>query len=153
VTINSSAFNAILDTYTSGPRARGITMTTITNGSGTSNTILLAHKTIRPVDYPGNLISQDRGYAYTALTGGYDHMRWADNGGGGSSSGKGYVQDDNNVDENHFGGPHPGASPVLFADGSVRNYRYGYTDASGLNDDAVFQALLSYNRTFSIAAE
>jgi prepilin-type processing-associated H-X9-DG protein len=84
-------------------------------------------------------------------------MRWADWGGGGSSAGKGYTQDDNFVDENHLGGPHPGASPVLYADGSVRSYAYGYTDNSvianatypspGTPGNAVFQALWAYNRS------
>jgi prepilin-type processing-associated H-X9-DG protein len=102
------------------------------------------------------MINQDKGYAYTALTNpypGFDHMRWADAGGGGSSSGKGYLQDNPTVDENHFGGPHPGGSPVLFGDGSVRGYRYGYTDSSGLNDCAVFQAMLAYNRSINVTAE
>jgi len=108
---------------------------------------------MRPVNYRGGANGQDQGYAYTRLTGtSYDHMRWADSGGSGSSGGKGYTQDDPNVDENHFGGPHSGGSPVLFADGSVRGYSYGYTDSSGMNDCAVFQALLAYNRGFVITA-
>jgi prepilin-type processing-associated H-X9-DG protein len=76
-------------------------------------------------------------------------MRWADQGGSGSSKARGYTPDDENVDENHFGGPHPQASPVLYADGSAHNYAYGYVDgSSGLrSDDAVFQALLCYNRS------
>ena len=36
-------------------------------------------------------------------------MRWADANGSGDSRNKGYVADTNNVDINHFGGPHPGA--------------------------------------------
>jgi prepilin-type N-terminal cleavage/methylation domain-containing protein/prepilin-type processing-associated H-X9-DG protein len=156
VTIETAGYNSILDTYTPGPRARGVAMTTVTNGAGTSNTILLAHKSLQPQHYAGNMVNQDKGYAFTAMTSpapGFDHMRWADAGGNGSSRGKGYVQDDNTVDENHFGGPHTGGSPVLYADGSVRGYRYGYTDTSGLNDCAVFQAMLAYNRTFTLTAE
>jgi prepilin-type processing-associated H-X9-DG protein len=146
---DASGYNAIMDTYTLGPRAAGVTLTAIT--AGTSNTILTAHKSLQPAHYvPGGQILQDKGYAWTSLSTNaypaFDHMRWADAGGGGASNGKGYVQDGPNVDENHFGGPHPGASPVLFADGSIRNYSYGYTDSSGMNDCAVFQALLSYNR-------
>ena len=45
-----------------------------------------------------------------------------------------------------MGGPHSGGSPVLFADGSVHMYPYGYTDSSGLNENAVFQDLWAYNR-------
>jgi prepilin-type N-terminal cleavage/methylation domain-containing protein len=149
--VNTSGYNGILDTYTTGPTAPGIRMTIINNGAGTSNTLLLSHKVMRPTNYAGRKNSNDKGYAFTALTNGgnppYDHMRWADNGANGTNRGLGYVQDDNGVDENHMGGPHPASSPVLYADGSVRGYSYGYTDGSGLNDDAVFQELWAYNRT------
>jgi len=148
-----AGLNTLLDTYTTGPRAIGVTLTTVTNGAGTANTLHVAHKVLRPVHYmPGGQISQDRGYAYTALDGGFDHMRWADAFGGGSSHGKGYTLDGPAVDENHFGGPHTSGSPVLFADGSVRMYTYGYTEATGMNDDAVFQALWAYNRSFNVIA-
>jgi prepilin-type N-terminal cleavage/methylation domain-containing protein/prepilin-type processing-associated H-X9-DG protein len=146
---STTGLNAVLDTYTLGWSATGVTMTQIS--AGTSNTILVAHKVMRPNNYVGGRNGADQGYAYTRLTGtGYDHMRWADAGGSGSSSGKGYTPDDNSVDENHFGGPHPNASPVLFTDGSVRNYRYAYTDGSPLNECAVFQAMLAYNRGFVV---
>src|SRR5262249_35697697 len=147
---STSGLNSILDTYTTGPKPLGVTMTSII--AGTSNTMLVAHKSMQPGHYQGGANNQDIGYAWTpvSVSGGsgppYDHMRWSDAGGGGSSGGKGYTQDTPTTDENHFGGPHPGASPVLFTDGSVRNYSYGYTDASGMNDCAVFQALWAYNR-------
>jgi prepilin-type N-terminal cleavage/methylation domain-containing protein len=149
---NVTGLNGLLDTYTTGPRAIGISLNAVTASAGTSNTIHVAHKTLKPSHYsPGGQINQDKGYAYTGLTAGYDHMRWADAGGStGSSRGKGYVQDDPTVDENHFGGSHAQGSPVLFADGGVRNYAYGYTDSSGMNDCAVFQALLAYNRSFIV---
>jgi prepilin-type N-terminal cleavage/methylation domain-containing protein/prepilin-type processing-associated H-X9-DG protein len=145
--VNTSGYNTILDTYTTGPNAAGITLSAITNGAGTSNTLLLTHKVLRPSHYFGGG-SNDAGYATTSFSGGgNDHMRWADGGGSGSSAGKGYVRDDENVDENHMGGPHSSGSPVLFADGSVKMYPYGYLDGSGLsNDDAVFQALWAWNR-------
>lgn len=151
-TINATGYNACLDTYTTGPKSPGITLGTITAGAGTSNTMLLSHKVQRPGNYVGRVNNQDRGYAFTAAlgTGGsrFDHMRWADAGGSGSSSGRGYVQDNPTVDENHMGGPHPGGSPVLFADGGVRNYNYGYVDGSSgiTNECAVFQILWAYNR-------
>jgi prepilin-type processing-associated H-X9-DG protein len=126
-----------------------ITLTVVTGGGGTSSTLLLAHKVMRPLNYNGGS-GTDPGYAYISTA--FDHMRWADRYGGGSSGGLGYTADDNNVDENHFGGPHPGGSPVLFADGSVRQYQYGYTDSSGFSDDAVFQELWAYNRSSNIAA-
>ena len=96
-------------------------------------------------------------------------MQWVDGGGSGSSGGKGYAQDTNPTkfdsngnpldgsDENHMGGPHPGASPVLFADGSVHNYSYGFTDNSSIAtaiypagesaENAVFQILFAWNRS------
>ena len=71
------------------------------------------------------------------------------------------MQDVVGLDDNHMGGSHSGGSPVLFADGSVRIYNYGYTDSSIIaqgnyhsasdsqpydsSEDAVFQILFSYN--------
>jgi len=97
-----------------------------------------------------------------------DHMQWVDGNGGYASYGKGYAPDvritkfDSNgnpldgSDVNHCGGPHPGGSPVLYADGSVHNYAYGYTDSSSIAtatypagrtaENAVFQILFAYNR-------
>ncbi|VTR90722.1 Uncharacterized protein OS=Blastopirellula marina DSM 3645 GN=DSM3645_07780 PE=4 SV=1: N_methyl_2: SBP_bac_10 [Gemmata massiliana] len=154
--ITTDGLNGLLDTYTLGARAVGVTLTAVTGGAGTSNTIHIAHKSLRPASYPGGLVNQDAGYATTSLTTsypGFDHMRWADSGGSGSSNNKGYVKDDPNVDENHFGGPHTSGSPVLFADGSVRNFAYGYTGSSSMNDCAVFQALLAYNRSIVVSLE
>ena len=165
------SFRTLMDTLTPGPKASGVSLGAVTNGAGTSNTILMAHKSLQPADYLGNQSSNDVGWAWTSLivggtpvcnslpngTGCGDHMQWADAFGGGSSAGRGYKQDDPFVDENHMGGVHPGGSPVLFADGSVRVYPYGYTDNSviagaayptpGSPEDAVFQALWSYNRS------
>jgi prepilin-type N-terminal cleavage/methylation domain-containing protein/prepilin-type processing-associated H-X9-DG protein len=142
-----SGNNAILDTYTTGPRATGVTLNAVTGGAGTSNTMLLSHKGMRPANYGGGANNNDRGYAWTPLMpgGGFDHMRWADPGGSGCSNGLGYTQDQNCVDENHMGGPHSGGSPVLAADGSVHNYRYGYTDG-GFSDNVTWQELWAYNR-------
>jgi prepilin-type N-terminal cleavage/methylation domain-containing protein len=139
--------NAILDTFTLGPRAAGVTLTTVSSGAGTSNTLLLAHKVMRPANYGGGANNNDRGYAYTAFMpgGGFDHMRLSDGNGSGSSHGLGYIHDDNAVDETRMGGPHPAGSPVLAADGSVHNYPYGYTDA-GLSEVITFEALWTYNR-------
>src|SRR5207245_2449588 len=82
----------------------GVAMTFIS--AGTSNTLLLTHKTLKPAHYmPGGQVNQDKGYAWTPVstagTGGtganYDHMRWAGANGGGSSHAKGYAQDDENA--------------------------------------------------------
>ena len=135
---SASNSRSILNTY-------GTTMTVITTQAGTSNTLLLAHKIIQPQHYLGGS-GTDPGYTNTST---YDHMRWADGGGGGSSGGKGYIQDNNNCDENHFGGPHPSGSPVLWGDGTVRMYTYQYVDSTGYPDDAVFQAFWAFNRSWT----
>jgi prepilin-type N-terminal cleavage/methylation domain-containing protein/prepilin-type processing-associated H-X9-DG protein len=150
-----------------GPNGKGPTLSQVTNGAGSSNTLLMAHKWMRVDHYGNDPQPQDQGWAWTRLTAqngsGYDHMRWLDDGGGGSLHGRGYMHDDNSTtDENHMGGPHPGGSPVLFADGSVKNYPYGYVDQSSgfanakfvhsydQPDNAVFQALWAYNRTLVV---
>jgi prepilin-type N-terminal cleavage/methylation domain-containing protein/prepilin-type processing-associated H-X9-DG protein len=146
--VDSTNYKTVLDGR--GP----VTLVVISSGAGTSNTLLLSHKSMRPANYSGGVNNQDRGWAWpvgiiTGLTPPFDHMRWADQFAGGSSGGKGYTQDDNTVDENHMGGPHPGGSPVLFVDGSVRNYAYGFIDSSsGMNNEvAVWQALWAFNRS------
>jgi prepilin-type N-terminal cleavage/methylation domain-containing protein/prepilin-type processing-associated H-X9-DG protein len=167
---DAPGFATILDTSTfNHANPAGPSLGSITSGAGTSNTIMMAHKILKPIHYnPGGQLKQDRGWVWTNLLGpqynpnglggsSFDHMRWADAFGGGASAGKGYHQDGPNVDENHLGGPHPGGSPVLWADGSVRSYQYGYTDSSSISqavypagetaENAVFQALLSYNRS------
>ena len=132
--------------YTSILNTKGTIMSVVTSQAGTSNTILVGHKILRPSSYQGGS-GKDRGYIDThANQTGYDHMRWCDTFAGGSNAHRGFFHDDNNVDENHMGGPHTGGSPVLWADGSVKMYPYGYTDSSGLSDDAVLQSFFAYNR-------
>jgi prepilin-type N-terminal cleavage/methylation domain-containing protein len=139
----------------------GMTMAVVTNGAGTSNTLLLGHKILRPNNYngqpstlanpcPSGTSCKDLGWAVTlkAQTG-YDHMRWCDTFAGGSNAHRGLFKDDNNVDENHFGGPHTAGCPMLYADGSVRMYSYGFT-AFG-TDDATLQALFAWNRTIVVS--
>ena len=76
-------------------------------------------------------------------------MRWADSN---SHTLHGYIQDANGTDNNHQGGPHAGSSPVLYADGSVRGYPYLYVSPTPGNftDDATWQGLWCYNRTFIV---
>jgi prepilin-type N-terminal cleavage/methylation domain-containing protein/prepilin-type processing-associated H-X9-DG protein len=171
---------SLMDTYTFGPYAKGYTLSDVTGQAGTSNTLLMVHKLVDPQFYvPYQQSSNDMGWAYTWFTsinnpitnslageGWGDHMRWADPGGAGPVRHHGYIHDisdPNNgglgVDDNHMGGPHPGGSPVLFCDGSVRIYNYGYTDSSVIaqaqyggdpngnstSEDAVFQILFSFN--------
>jgi prepilin-type processing-associated H-X9-DG protein len=131
----SNANKSILNT-------QGITLAVVTGQAGSSNTLLLSHKIMRPAHYQGGS-GTDPGWVFTHT---FDHMRWGDTFAGGSNAHRGYFHDDNSVDENHMGGPHPGGSPVLWADGGVRMFSYGYTDG-GLTDDATWQALWAYNRT------
>ncbi|HVS38083.1 MAG TPA: DUF1559 domain-containing protein [Gemmataceae bacterium] len=124
----------------------GVTLVNVTDMAGASDTLLVAHKILRPSNYWGGSL-KDPGYVNTVVAqSGYDHMRWADHFAGGSNADRGYYKDDDNVDENHMGGPHSSGSPVLFADGGVRIYTYGYTAPGGGSDDATFQALWAYNR-------
>jgi prepilin-type N-terminal cleavage/methylation domain-containing protein/prepilin-type processing-associated H-X9-DG protein len=182
----AQSLNGLMDTFTPGPKAVGVTFTTIQ--AGLSNTILMAHKSLQPKMYtPGGQTSNDCGWVFTwalgfavgnAIStscsngpgpGWQDHMQWIDGNGGGSSFGKGYAQDANPTkfdangnpldgsDVNHMGASHPGGAPVLYADGSVHNYAYGYTDNSVIAtatypsgrtaENAVFQILFAYNRS------
>jgi prepilin-type N-terminal cleavage/methylation domain-containing protein len=147
--------------YRTITNTKGTTFNFVTNGAGTSNTLLLGHKILRPTNYagqPSTLASpcppgtscKDLGWAVTlkAQTG-YDHMRWCDTYAGGSNAHRGVFPDDNHVDENHFGGPHTSGCPMLWADGAVRMYSYGYT-AIG-NDVATLQALFSWNRSIVVS--
>ncbi len=125
----------------------GVTMTMITNGGGTSSTLLLGHKVMQPQNYANSNGPNDPGWVYVSATNSYDHMRWSDSN---NSTEHGYIPDNNSADNNHMGGPHPGAAPVLYGDGSVRQYTYLYT-AGGFSDDATFQLMWCYNRATVIA--
>jgi len=133
----------------------------VTNGAGTANTFLLGHKLLQPQNYngaPSTLANpcgggtscKDLGWAVTLKSQtGYDHMRWCDTFAGGTNAHRGLYRDDNGADENHFGGPHTGGCPMLWADGSVRMYAYGATTFN--TEDATFQALWAWNRSIAIA--
>jgi prepilin-type N-terminal cleavage/methylation domain-containing protein/prepilin-type processing-associated H-X9-DG protein len=131
-------FRSILNT-------QGTTMAAVTNAAGTANTLLMGHKILRPSNYNGGS-AKDLGYANaTKAQTGYDHMRWCDTLAGGSNAHLGLFKDDDNVDENHLGGPHTGGCPMLWADGAVRMYPYGFASA-GLTDVATLQAYFAFNR-------
>jgi prepilin-type N-terminal cleavage/methylation domain-containing protein/prepilin-type processing-associated H-X9-DG protein len=155
-------FTSDATTYQTILNTQGVSLGIVTAAAGTANTLLLGHKILRPANYggqPSTLASpcpagtscKDLGWAVTLKNQtGYDHMRWCDTYAGGSNAHRGVYKDDNQVDENHFGGPHPAGCPMLFADGSVRMYLYGYSSYG--NDDATLQALFSFNRSIVVPA-
>ncbi len=140
------------NTYKSILNTTNVGLPQVTNGPGTSNTFLMAHKLMNPADYSGGNVG-DCGWVIggpdPAYGNSWDHMRWADGYGGGSSGLHGYMQDGPQIDPNHMGGPHPLASPILYADGSVRPYTYGYTSGN-LIENATFQGFWAWNRTIVI---
>jgi type II secretory pathway pseudopilin PulG len=137
----------------------GVTLTLVTNNSGTSNTLLLVHKVMDPANYLNTNGPNDPGWALNSANNSYDHMRWTDANNGTPGQGEhGYIKDTTGVDNNHMGGPHPSGAPVLYADASVRVYTYLYVappvsyngTTYTLSDDATFQALWSYSRSFTV---
>jgi prepilin-type N-terminal cleavage/methylation domain-containing protein/prepilin-type processing-associated H-X9-DG protein len=146
----SSGFSTTYHSITN--TTNGVSLTTVTNGNGTANVIMLSHKVMRPSTYTSDTTTNDGGYATTdSGAGGGDHMRCADPGGSGTSGNLGYTLDSNTSDENHMGGPHPSASPVLFGDGSVRAYSYSYT-AGGYNNCQTWQLLWSWDSGLQVPA-
>jgi prepilin-type N-terminal cleavage/methylation domain-containing protein/prepilin-type processing-associated H-X9-DG protein len=143
------------NSYRSILNTNGTSFPVITNNAGSSNCLLLAHKILKPQNYFGGS-TKDIGFVNTDKTdgndqyGGYDHMRWCDTYAGDGLH-AGYYQDSNNVDENHMGGPHPTASPVLYADGHVSMYTYMYVDPTlGVSNDATWQAAWAFNRSTNL---
>src|SRR5262249_14538849 len=122
---------------TASPRSRGVSALNVSNLDGTSNTFMLAHKAIRPMEYGQELYptaddSQGSGdcgwmypsgagttnkvttdFPYQIGAGNFDHFREPFE----------FVRDTDLLPEikQKMGTPHPTASPVLFADGSVRS--------------------------------
>jgi prepilin-type N-terminal cleavage/methylation domain-containing protein/prepilin-type processing-associated H-X9-DG protein len=140
--------NAVLGLHTITNNA-GVTLSSVSAGGGSSSTLLLAHKIVRPADYINpNGPNDTGGWASYSANNSYDHMRWADSNNGVDL---GYSQDFPGADDNHMGGPHLNGSPVLYADGSVSIYQYGYSN-NGYTNDATWQLLWCYNRTTVIEA-
>jgi prepilin-type N-terminal cleavage/methylation domain-containing protein/prepilin-type processing-associated H-X9-DG protein len=145
VSVTCATYAAILDPLGG---LKGVKHNLISAGS--SNTLLLAHSILDPSHYRGGG-ENDAGWDQTFQTSGeVPNMRWADANAG---EDHGYIHDSHAADENHMGGPHPNSSPVLYADGSVRNYAYLYSlsdvvpaTSAESADCAVWQLLWSYNR-------
>jgi prepilin-type N-terminal cleavage/methylation domain-containing protein len=155
LTVNTGGYLTILDPVVGGSQggalAKGTPLGKVTQNAGSSNTLLLAHAKLDTVNYNGGGVNDVGWHQTLATSGHYPNMRWTD---ANNSQIHGYDHDAAGGDENHLGGPHVGASPVLWADGSVRDYQYGYTccnvvpDSNGVGDadTAIFQSLWAYNR-------
>lgn len=161
VAINPAYYSAILDPLSPA----GVSLTMVTTGAGSSQTLLAAHAIYNPLYYgtvdPNN--NNDKGWSYTNENGGcFCDLRWTDADGG---QYHGYVRDSdvqwgdngNDTDYNHMGGPHAGGSPVLWADGRVTIYLYYYVVpeiATTMNyaDTATWQSFWAYNRFYSLTA-
>jgi prepilin-type N-terminal cleavage/methylation domain-containing protein/prepilin-type processing-associated H-X9-DG protein len=133
-------YSILAGTDDSAPGFNNVSATTlaqISGQDGTSNTLFLAHKSLDPQYYNGNSPAQ-------APTG----QGWA--GAGPFTYDEGWagsiinphtliqrdctklVQDYVGISVNLLGGPHAGASPCLFADGSVRNLAYTTQTEGGI---------------------
>jgi hypothetical protein len=149
--VNATGYASILDPL--GPKAVSLAVLGSTGNAGSSNTLLLAHGILAPTQYTGNPQGpNDVGWDQTQVTssGKFPNMRWTD---ANSGADHGYIHDAMAVDDNHMGGPHDNGSPVLYADGTVRNYSYLYnccnaTAATSAEaaDTVIWQALWAYNR-------
>jgi prepilin-type N-terminal cleavage/methylation domain-containing protein/prepilin-type processing-associated H-X9-DG protein len=103
-------------------RSGGVSMVTISIADGLTQTLLLSHKALQPKDYGGgDPNDSDWSKAY--------HLRLPTS----------LVLDSNTPGIwNYFGSPHAGASPCLFADGSVRGVNYS-------GDSNLHQRLWAWN--------
>jgi prepilin-type N-terminal cleavage/methylation domain-containing protein/prepilin-type processing-associated H-X9-DG protein len=120
-----------------------ISLAVITATNGSSNTLLLAHKVMRPANYTVTSVRNADTTWADPNPGNRDHTRPLDPGGSGCSAGHGYTKDANCVDEHHQGGPHSSSAPVLWTDGHVSLYPYLYS-SNGLNDLFTFSAFWTY---------
>jgi prepilin-type N-terminal cleavage/methylation domain-containing protein/prepilin-type processing-associated H-X9-DG protein len=107
----------------------GTNLTAITGADGSSTTLLLAHKGLRPNAYQGsNLITHGgpTDESWSSLSAPWDHHR----------SSFYFLDDQNGIypgdfhAERSFTSPHRGNMPLLFADGSVRSITTGSFEGS-----------------------
>jgi prepilin-type N-terminal cleavage/methylation domain-containing protein len=154
VTINAQLYNSILEPLDQNGNltTKGVTLVVVSAGGGTSNTLLLAHSILDPQFYNGGGPNDTGWHSTNANGGGWPNMRWTD---ANTGADHGYIRDVTGCDPNHMGGPHDGASPVLYADGTVRSYTYQYVCCGVVGaragadaaDTAVWQLFWSYNRS------
>jgi prepilin-type N-terminal cleavage/methylation domain-containing protein len=77
----------------------GIRLIDVTNGAGTSNTLLLGHKIMDPTNYLNTNGPNDPGWALNSANNSYDHMRWTDANNATPGQGEhGYIKDTIGVD-------------------------------------------------------
>lgn len=106
---------------------KGVSASQVGSADGTSMTLLMSHKGMRPMYYGGgspvfNYSRTDENWA--ALTQPGIHDLWMEH----RRDPRFSEQDSNTLTmEPLLGSPHSGSMPSLFADGSVRDIRYGFT--------------------------
>jgi type II secretory pathway pseudopilin PulG len=127
-----------------GPRYTGTIMTDVTNGSGTSNTMMFGHKAMLIADYKLLNATLDTSWAdpvdnsNPAYVGVGDHQRDPGihaqdlNLPLGSPSALNYMNTGEPF-EAFFSSPHTGVMPCAYADGSVHMYPLSYGDPSTAN--------------------
>ncbi len=103
-------------------RYAGVTLTAVSSGDGSSNTLLLAHKGLAPQFYEGNSPPAQNNPRLTTDVNWYEGSGWEHH----RNPTTGFLQDNNRIPnmQEFVGAPHPGAMPCLFADGSVRVLGY-----------------------------
>jgi prepilin-type N-terminal cleavage/methylation domain-containing protein len=152
--VNASYRSVLGGTQTYTTPFPGTTLSAVSAGAGTSNTILLSHKAMMPANYGST--SDDSGFDRNwALNNAPDNDTAAHllyNGPGVPNSAHHapgpQPQPDNNglADQSGFGSPHPGAMPQVYADGSVRSYAYSYAQAP-YDAYVTFALMWAWNRS------
>ena len=105
-----------------------VSVTSVTNADGASNTILLSHKGVKPMHQDGS---------------GPNDAGWATAGNGRDPNE--ILRDTNNSDmSTKIGSPHASVAPSLFADGSVRNVSYDLNTVK-IGDLPAMVLLWAYN--------
>lgn len=135
VTGGNRQCNTILGAFVSAAIGNtGTSLGAVTNADGSSNVLLLSHKSMKTTNYsqtgavaPGDYYwGQLIAPAPTAAAGtGLDHQRIVMSGANTYTTAALFPQQDStSIQENTFGSSHSGAMPSLYADGSVRNFAY-----------------------------
>lgn len=139
-------------------RYTGTNIGAVTNADGTSNTLLLSHKSMRTTNYSSTAATNFDRYwadlANPATT--YDHQRLVTTVANNFNATP--PQQDSSLatyNEQVFGSPHSGAMPSLYADGSVRNFAYTSTAsipgvAAAMQPGQVWALLWTWNDSVAL---